>query len=91
MFHGGFHQGLKRVPFIKIMKRLFNYIINYPPSSQAFGGAAKQIPRFRGFLGQRFPGGNLSHEKNPTLLSIESWLINRDQLIMVYYNPHITG
>ena len=34
---------------------------------------------------------HMSHEKNPTLLSIESWLVNRDPYFMVYYNPHITG
>ena len=29
--------------------------------------------------------------KKPALLSIESWLFNRDPYFMVYYNPHITG
>ena len=33
----------------------------------------------------------VSHEKNPALLSIESWLFNDGILIMVYYNPYITG
>ena len=38
---------------------------------------------------QVFP--HLSHEKNPALLSIESWLVNRDPYFMVYFNPYITG
>ena len=33
---------------------------------------------------------HLSQEKRTALFSIESWLLNRDPM-MVYYNPHITG
>ena len=29
--------------------------------------------------------------KNLALLSIESWLFNRDPYVMVYYDTHITG
>ncbi len=32
------------------------------------------------------PSTYMSHEKNPTLLSIESWMVNRDPYFMVYYN-----
>ena len=39
-------------------------------------------------LGRYFSGcrcfRNVSHEKNPRLLSIESWLFNRDPYFMVY-------
>ena len=30
-------------------------------------------------------------KKKPDLLSIESWMVNDGILIMVYYNPYITG
>ena len=33
----------------------------------------------------------VSHEKKAPILSIESWLVNRDPDFMVYYNPYITG
>ena len=34
----------------------------------------------------------VSHEEKKTaLLSIESWLVKDGILIMVYYNPYITG
>ena len=58
---------------------------------------------FRNFsiepTGRSFPGEveskpvRLSHEKNPTLLSIQSWLVNRDpyNLIMIYFKPYIIG
>ena len=37
-------------------------------------------------------GKEMSHEKNLTLLSIESWMVNRDPKIMVYeIIPNITG
>ena len=32
----------------------------------------------------------LSHEKNPALLSMKYWLVNRDPYFMVYYNPYIS-
>ena len=34
---------------------------------------------------------NQLSRKKTLLLSIESWLVNRDPYFMVYYNPHITG
>ena len=34
----------------------------------------------------------MSHgPKNPDLLSIESWMVNDGILIIVYYNPYLTG
>ena len=38
-------------------------------------------------------GIQMSHEKKKRgpLLSIESWMVNRDPYFMVYYNPYITG
>ncbi len=31
---------------------------------------------------------HLSHEKNPALLSMKYWLIDRDPYFMVCYDPH---
>ena len=39
---------------------------------------------------QLFGCEQLSNEKNPALLSIESWLFNKDPYKTVYHNPHIT-
>ena len=30
-------------------------------------------------------------QKNPALLSMKSWMVNRDPYVMAYYNPYISG
>ena len=52
---------------------------------RGFGlNASDKVGQLGGFL--EAPNPQVRHEKNPDLLSIESWLVNRDPYVMVYYN-----
>ena len=58
----------------------------FPPPRRLAKG-----PLTDGFHEDIVPWKQMSHEKNPALLSIESWLVNRDPYNGLWNNPYITG